>query len=202
MPAHTAFVVHRAATHALASPLGLCLSHRAGPLHCPGSSCLLSAFAKLFPPPVPQGGGRGATCPLRPPTLPSPNSQLRIPTRSGGGGRGFASSPRPASPAFAPEITPMLEKTPPVPQRGKPGGNLPPATPDSSACQNRLPARTARQAAVEGLSPSRPASPAFAPEVTQPRAGIGQTNEVTLAPLRRGRAGVPKLPPPCIPRLR
>jgi hypothetical protein len=87
------------------------------------------AFAGRKPLPSPKGEAWGRTPPPRPLPLSSCNSQLRTLTRAGEGGRGFASSPRPASPRLRSGDHAYAGETPSRPLKGKPGGVPPPPRP-------------------------------------------------------------------------
>ena len=87
------------------------------------------AFAGRKPLPSPKGEAWGRTPPPRPLPLSSCNSQLRTLTRAGEGGRGFASSPRPASPRLRSGDHAYAGETPSRPLKGKPRGVLPPPRP-------------------------------------------------------------------------
>jgi hypothetical protein len=78
-----------------------------------------------YSPPRPLKGELGGKLP---PATPGPllcKGQLLVPTRSGGGGRGFAGSPCLASPAFAPEAMLLLAEPLPSPKGGGRGTTRP-----------------------------------------------------------------------------
>jgi hypothetical protein len=140
------------------------------------------------PLPSPKGGSRGASCPLRP-LLLTPSRPPK--------GEAWGWTPPPRPPAFSPLrcLDHFGRK-----QMAHFGRNL---TPQLFRLSKQASGKNRSAGGGRGtivLSTCIP--PASARSVPQSRAGIGQRDEVMLAPLRRGRAGACKLPPPCNPRLR